>query len=189
MTKPAVFLDRDGTINEEVNYLSRIEQFRFIDGAIEAIRRLNASPFLVIVITNQAGVARGLYPERRVGEIHDYLRMQLNSSGAVLDGIYYCPHHPTAGQGRYKVACKCRKPEPGLLYQAARDLDIDLRASYMIGDKLSDIQAGQAAGCRTILVRTGYGAEIEKRLSDAECRPDYIAANVLEAVDWILAEA
>ncbi|MFQ5632864.1 MAG: D-glycero-beta-D-manno-heptose 1,7-bisphosphate 7-phosphatase [bacterium] len=185
-SKSVVFLDRDGTINEEVNYLSTIEQFKFIDGAVDAIRLLNEAGLLAILITNQAGVARGYYDEDRVAKIHDFMEKQLQRSGARLDGIYYCPHHPTAGLGKYKIDCQCRKPNPGLLEKAAADLHIDLSKSYVIGDKISDLQAGLAVGCRTILVRTGYGKEVEKALPEDGLQPDYIADDVLEAVGWIL---
>lgn len=183
----AVFFDRDGTINEEINYLSSIEQFQFIDGAVEAIKLLNDTGLLAVVITNQAGVARGFYDEARVQEIHEFMEKQLQSSGARLNGIYYCPHHPTAGLGKYKIDCTCRKPKPGLLKQAATNLKIDLEKSFIVGDKLSDLQAGLAVGCKTILVRTGYGAEHEKKLTEKDFRPDHIADDVLEAVRWIVA--
>lgn len=188
MPEAAVFLDRDGTINEEVNYLSRIEDLQLIPGAIEAIRLLNQAQIRAIVISNQAGVARGFFTEDRVKQIHDHLNKILISSDARLDGIYYCPHHPTAGKGKYKIDCDCRKPKPGLLFQAARAFDIDLNMSYLIGDKKTDLDAGRAAGCRTILVRTGYGKQTEQELG-IEDWPDYIADHVLAAVRWILQPA
>jgi D-glycero-D-manno-heptose 1,7-bisphosphate phosphatase len=184
--KPAVFLDRDGTINEEINYLSRIDDFRFLPGAIEAIKTLNDAALLAVVITNQAGVARGYYDEKRITEIHDFMQKQLRRSGARLDGIYYCPHHPTAGIGKYKIDCACRKPKPGMLEKAAADLKIDLSKSFIIGDKLSDLRAGLAVGCKTILVRTGYGQTVEKALPEKGLKLDYIADDVLEAVRWIV---
>jgi D-glycero-D-manno-heptose 1,7-bisphosphate phosphatase len=160
---PAVFLDRDGTINVERDYLHRVEDFAFIPGAPEAIRRLKAAGFLVIVVTNQSGVARGYYPREAVCRLHEYLQGELRKSGAAIDGFYVCPHHPTEGVGDYRLDCNCRKGAPGLLLQAASDHRIDLRRSFMVGDKLADIEAGVAAGCQPILVRTGYGDKEERQ--------------------------
>ncbi len=156
----AVFLDRDGTMIEEVNYLSSPEQVRLIPGTVEAIRRWNHLGVKVVVVTNQAGVARGYFPESRVAEVHSHLSAVLAEGGATIDAYYHCPHHPDHGVGEFRIDCECRKPAPGMLLWAARDLGIDLTRSWMIGDKLSDLWAGAAVGCRTLLVRTGYGAEI-----------------------------
>lgn len=156
----AVFLDRDGTMIEEVNYLSSPEQVRLIPGTVEAIRRWNGLGVKVVVVTNQAGVARGYFPESRVAEVHSHLSAVLAEGGATIDAYYHCPHHPDHGVGEFRIDCDCRKPAPGMLLWAARDLGIDLTRSWMIGDKLSDLWAGAAVGCRTLLVRTGYGAEI-----------------------------
>lgn len=155
----AVFLDRDGTINEEKEYLHRSEEFSFIPGAPAAIRLLNESGFLVIVVTNQSGIGRGYFDEEAVHRLHRYMDGELDRYGAAVDGYYLCPHHPLYGIGDYRRECRCRKPLPGMLLEAARDFDIDLTASYLIGDKLADIEAGLAAGCRPLLVRTGYGKE------------------------------
>lgn len=160
MSRSAVFLDRDGTLIEEVNYLARPDQVKLIPGAAEAVRRLNEMGVLVVVVTNQAGVARGYFPESRVAEVHAHLSALLARHGARIDAYYHCPHHPTAGIGRYRVDCDCRKPKPGLLLTAAHDLGIDLSRSWMIGDKPCDAEAGRAAGCRTVLVRTGHGHEL-----------------------------
>lgn len=160
MLRDAVFLDRDGTLIDEVNYLSSPDQVRLIPGAAAAVRRLNEMGVLVVVVTNQAGVARGYFPESRVAEVHARLSALLAEHGARIDAYYHCPHHPTAGVGRYRVECDCRKPKPGLLRSAAHDLDINLSRSWMIGDKRCDAGAGLAAGCRTLLVRTGHGAEL-----------------------------
>jgi D-glycero-D-manno-heptose 1,7-bisphosphate phosphatase len=161
----AAFLDRDGTINVEKEYLYRIEDFEFIPGAVEAVRLLNEAGFLVVVVTNQSGVARGYYTEEDVENLHRYVASELEKSGARVDAWLYCPHHPN-GRGSYSLPCNCRKPLPGMLKEAARRYDIDLAASVMIGDKQADVSAGQAAGCRTILVRTGYGADDESHVSD-----------------------
>jgi D-glycero-D-manno-heptose 1,7-bisphosphate phosphatase len=163
--KRAVFIDRDGTINEEREYLYRTDDFAFIPGAPQAIRRLNEAGYLVIIVTNQSGVARGYYTEEDVHLLHRHVAAQLEQSGARVDAWYYCPHHPS-GRGSYALPCRCRKPLPGMLLEAAGRFDIDLEASVMIGDKLVDVQAGRAAGCRPILVRTGYGAEEEHSCPD-----------------------
>ncbi|MDZ7361902.1 MAG: D-glycero-beta-D-manno-heptose 1,7-bisphosphate 7-phosphatase [candidate division KSB1 bacterium] len=186
MLNRAVFLDRDGTINEEINYLSRPEQLRLLDGAAEAIRLLNQAGFKVVIVTNQAGVARGYFSEETVQEIHRALENLLGENGAHVDAVYYCPHHPDAGHGVYKTDCQCRKPRPGMLEKAAAELGLDLRQAFVIGDKISDLQAGRAVGCQNILVRTGYGLESEKQFSACDWQPDWIADNLLEAARWIL---
>ena len=153
--KRAVFLDRDGTINEESGYLFRIEDCRFIPGAIEALTQLNRAGFLVVIVTNQSGIARGYYTEEDLKQLHLYMESEIALAGGRVDGWYYCPHHPDYTSD--PTACDCRKPLPGMLQIAADDLGIDLGSSWMIGDKIADIKAGRAAGCHTILVKTGYG--------------------------------
>ncbi len=182
----AVFLDRDGTINTEVNYLNNIDQLKLIDGTPEAIQILNDMNLRVIVITNQAAVARGFLNEDDLTEIHQTLCNMLAEKGAMIDAVYYCPHHPTEGKDRYLQVCDCRKPRPGMLYRAAEDWRVDLTQSYVIGDKLSDLQAGAAAGCRTILVLTGYGREQRDQIPQSGLVPDYIADDLLEAAKWIV---
>lgn len=159
----AVFLDRDGTINVEKEYLYRIEDFEFIAGTAEAIRLLNQAGYLVVVVSNQSGVARGYYTEEDVEALHRYAASELERCGARVDAWLYCPHHPQ-GRGSYALPCSCRKPLPGMLRDAARRFDIELTSSFMIGDKLVDVEAGRAAGCTSYLVRTGYGAELESDL-------------------------
>ena len=174
--KRAVFIDRDGTINEEKEYLYRTDDFAFIPGAPQAIRLLNEAGFLVIVVTNQSGVARGFYTEEDVHLLHRYIASQLEPFGARVDAWFYCPHHP-AGRGSYALPCRCRKPLPGMLLEAAGRFNIDLESSIMIGDKLVDMEAGAAAGCRPILVRTGYGSEEEHRCrSSIEVFDDLLSA-------------
>ncbi len=158
--KRAVFLDRDGTINIEKEYLYQIADFEFIPGAVEAIKILNQAGIIVVVVTNQSGVARGYYTEEDVEILHRHIAHELERSGAHVDAWLFCPHHPS-GRGSYALPCDCRKPLPGMLKDASRSHDIDLQNSTMIGDKRADIEAGLAAGCRTILVRTGYGSEEE----------------------------
>ncbi len=189
MAQRCVFLDRDGTINEEVNYLSRPEQLHLIPGAAAAIKLLNQSGYKVVVVTNQAGVARGYFTEQTVREVHEALEKMLGEQGAAVDAIYYCPHHPAAGAGVYRQDCNCRKPNPGMLERAARELDIDLTASFVIGDKISDLEAGLAVGCRNILVHTGYGLESRNEFSGAAWKPEYVADDLLEAARWILKQS
>jgi D-glycero-D-manno-heptose 1,7-bisphosphate phosphatase len=201
----AVFLDRDGTINEEVGYLDGPEKLKLIPGAAEAIRLINASGMKAVVVTNQSGVARGLFDEVVVGAVHARLQELLLMEGGTLDGIYFCPHHPTNGRGRYLLSCDCRKPAPGLLLKAAAELNLDPACSYMVGDTLKDIEAGERAGARGVLVRTGYGAESAAALKISEepgrkipggtarpggqaiiVRPVHIAQDILAAVRWLL---
>lgn len=165
--KRAVFLDRDGTINVEKDYLFQPKDFEFISGAEEAIALLNHSDFMVIVVSNQSGVARGYYTEEDVYRLHNYVDKLLAEKGAKVNAWLYCPHHPE-GRGSYALPCRCRKPQTGMFMEAARKFDVDLDNSIMIGDKFIDVKAGSRAGCRSILVRTGYGAEeeLEFELSD-----------------------
>jgi len=158
--KRAVFLDRDGTINVEKEYLYQCADFEFIPGVPEAIKILNEAGIMVVVVTNQSGVARGYYTEDDVEILHRHIDCELERSGAHVDAWIFCPHHPT-GRSSYALPCNCRKPLPGMLIEASLRYDIALHSSTMIGDKRADIEAGQAAGCRTILVRTGYGAQEE----------------------------
>ncbi|HEU0071998.1 MAG TPA: D-glycero-beta-D-manno-heptose 1,7-bisphosphate 7-phosphatase [Alphaproteobacteria bacterium] len=157
--RPAVFLDRDGTIVEDVDYLTRPDQLRLIPGAAAAIRGINQMGYAAVIVTNQSAVARGMLSESALAEVHVRLREMLAAAGAHIDGIYHCPHLPDGQIAQYARQCDCRKPAPGMLLQAARDLGIDLPASIMIGDSLRDLEAGKAAGCRqSILVKTGQGS-------------------------------
>ncbi len=172
----AVFLDRDGTINIDYGYVFRTADFQFIPGAPEAIRALNGAGYLVIVVTNQAGIARGLYGESDLHELHRYLDLELAGYGATIDAYYYCPHHPREGREPYLKECACRKPFPGMLLQAAADLFLDLDESFLVGDKRSDMDAGLAAGCRPILVQTGYGSGVDDLPSNVSRVADLMAA-------------
>jgi D-glycero-D-manno-heptose 1,7-bisphosphate phosphatase len=164
----AVFLDRDGTINVEKEYLHKVEDFKFIDGAPGAIRALKRAGYLVIVVTNQSGVARGYYSLDDVANLHEYIQGELAKSGSAIDAFYVCPHHPTEGTGEYRRECDCRKGAPGMLLQAARDHNIDLSRSFMVGDKVADIEAAENAGCKPIMVLTGYGqSEAHKLVSES----------------------
>lgn len=174
-------MDRDGTINVEKDYLYRAEDFEFIPRVPEALRLLNEAGLLVVVVTNQSGVARGYYTEEDVDILHRHIAAELAKSGAWVDAWYYCPHHPS-GRGSYSLPCSCRKPLPGMLMEAARHHNIDLAASVMIGDKLVDMEAGIAAGCRTILVRTGYGTDEEVRIRPGSVVCDDLLAAVLTLI-------
>jgi D-glycero-D-manno-heptose 1,7-bisphosphate phosphatase len=156
MPRPAVFLDRDGTLIEDAHFLARPEQVWLLPGAVAAVARLNRRGTPVVVVTNQSGVARGLFPEAAVHAVHAHLSRLLAEHGARIDAFYHCPHHPKAAVAAYRLACACRKPRPGMLVAAARDLGLDLARSWMIGDKPDDAGAGAAAGCRAVLVRTGH---------------------------------
>jgi len=186
----AVFLDRDGVINEEVGYLDTLDKLKIIPAAYQAIKLINKSGMKTVVITNQAGVARGLFTEEFVKKTNHHLKSILSKQQAYIDNFYYCPHHPTEGVEPYRKICDCRKPAPGMLVQAARDLNIDLTKSYLIGDRYNDIEAAKKVGVTGILVKTGYGSEL---LQDdgpdkvkPENKPDFIAADILDAVIWIL---
>ncbi len=178
----AVFLDRDGTINEEVGYLDRMDKLRLIAGAAEAVGLINRAGMKAVVITNQAGVARGFFEEDFVREVHSRIQEELGRSGARIDRYYYCPHHPTEGRSPYLKVCDCRKPGAGLFLAASRELDIELGNSYMIGDTAKDIEAARSVGVKGILVKTGYGMD---HLAQP-IAPAYIADDILEAVRWIM---
>ncbi len=185
MSRPAVFLDRDGTIVREADYLRSPERLRLLPRAAEAIRRLNDSGFAVVVATNQSGIARGLLTEDDLAQVHKVLAERLAKRGARLDAIYFCPHHPTAGAGRYRRECSCRKPAPGMLLRAAQELDLDLSRCIAVGDSQRDLIAGREVGCRTVLVRTGYGRDAEAEAS-APLPCDHVADDLAAAVQWIL---
>ncbi|MDN2663288.1 D-glycero-beta-D-manno-heptose 1,7-bisphosphate 7-phosphatase [Psychromonas sp. 14N.309.X.WAT.B.A12] len=155
-SKPAVFLDRDGVINKDNGYVSEIDDFEFLEGAIEACIALKKKGYLLVVVTNQSGIARGYFSEEQFHTLTEWMDWSMADRGVDLDGIYYCPHHSEAGIGEFKIDCECRKPKPGMLSNAIDDLSIDVENSILVGDKVSDIQAGIAAGVKTnYLVRTG----------------------------------
>ncbi len=187
MTRRAVFMDRDGTISEEVGYVNHLSRYRLLPNALEAIRLLNRAGFLAIVTTNQSGVARGYFSEALVDQVHDRLRGLLGEAGARLDAIYYCPHHPNEGEPPFRADCDCRKPRPGMIRRAARDHDVDLSRSYAIGDTRADIEAGAAAGVPGILVLTGYGRGLVEHQGDRmRVAPLAVREDLLDAVRFIL---
>ena len=177
----AVFLDRDGTINEEVDNLHDMAKLRILPGVAEGIRRLRAMGFLIIVVTNQPVVARGWITEREVEEVHEELLKRLQNENAKIDKIYYCPHHPNGNLKEYRKVCTCRKPELELVQMAVKEFSIDLKRSYFIGDRTTDAQTAKNAGIRSILLRTGAAGK-DGRFN---VKPDFVANNFLEAVDVI----
>jgi len=178
--RPAVFLDRDGTISEEVGYLNHVSRFRILPHVADAICRLNEAGLLVIVVTNQSGVGRGYFPESLVHTVHELMTQQLEAAGAHLDAVYYCPHTSVEG-------CDCRKPRPGMLDRAALEHSIDLHRSFVVGDRHGDIELARRAGACSILVRTGYGeGEYLWNAPKWRLQPDFVAADLADAVHWIL---
>jgi D-glycero-D-manno-heptose 1,7-bisphosphate phosphatase len=164
--RKAVFLDRDGTINVEVQYLNKVEEFHFIPGVPYALKRLKDAGLLLVVVTNQSGIGRGIYDEAALQRVHDHMHEELASFGVEIDACYFCPHHPEHASGDYLKECSCRKPLPGMLQEAADALGIDLAASYMVGDKLIDVEVGINAGCTPLMVLTGYGSSHVERLPE-----------------------
>ena len=183
--RPAVFLDRDGTIIEDVGYLNEIERMVLFPWSIDAIRALNRARFVVVVVTNQSGVARKYFADAFVAETHRALDERLAAGGARIDAYYYCPHHPDGTLAEYSGPCDCRKPAPGLVERAARDLGLDVTRSFVVGDTRRDVGLARAVGARAILVRTGGGAIEETRLSPA-LNADVVVDNLAAAASWIL---
>ena len=187
--KPAVFLDRDGTINEQMGYINHIDRFQLLPDAAAAIKKLNEQEIPVVVVTNQSGLARGYFPESLLTAVHEKMAEQLAGAGAHVDGIYICPHHPEAREEKFRLNCDCRKPKTGLFRQAAQELALDLAKSYVVGDRWSDLKAAHGCGSRGILVLTGYGRGDYQYIGPTqEIQPDFVAENLLAAVDWILAD-
>lgn len=185
----AVFMDRDGTISEEVGYINHPSRFQVFPYSAAAVKLLNENGWLAIVVTNQAGVARGYFPETMIGTVHELLRTALESEGARLDAIYYCPHHPAVGETQYRLDCDCRKPQPGLIHKAAKEFDIDLTQSWMVGDRYSDIELAGNAGVRAAIVLSGYGrGEWEHQRQNWSRHPDLVATDLMEAVRLIVNE-
>lgn len=179
-----IFLDRDGVITADPpHYAHRIDQLSLIPGSAEAIRLLNENGFTVIVITNQSGVAKGMYKEEDICIFNTEMQNRLIKMGAHIDAIYYCPHHPEGITPEYRKDCDCRKPKPGMLLKACEDMKLHLKGSYLVGDKWSDINAGRSAGCTTILVMTGHGMD---EYTNIKGRAHYYADDLLSAVKNII---
>jgi D-glycero-D-manno-heptose 1,7-bisphosphate phosphatase len=188
--RPAVFMDRDGCLTEEVGYVNHPTRIRLLPRTAQAIRRLNQAGVPAVMVTNQTGIARGYFSEETLHATNARMRDDLATAGARLDGAYVCMHHPTEGLPPYRADCDCRKPRPGLLHQAAADLGLDLAASVMIGDKLSDVVAGHTVGAAGVLVLTGYGrGEWEYHAHRDAVKPDHVAEDLLDAVEWALARS
>ena len=186
--RAAVFIDRDGCLTEEVGYVNHVSRLRLLPRAADAVRRLNAAGVPAVMVTNQAGIARGYFTESVLHAVNAELVRQLAVGGARLDGLYVCTHHPDEGAESYRMNCDCRKPRPGLLRRAAHDLRLDLAGSIMVGDKISDVAVGQSVGAAGVLVLTGYGrGEWEHQRAQWTTKPDHVAEDLLDAVDWALA--
>jgi D-glycero-D-manno-heptose 1,7-bisphosphate phosphatase len=182
----AVFLDRDGTINEEMGYINHVSRFKVFNFVPEAIHILNACGYKVIVVTNQSGVAKGYFKEELIKSVHAILYGELESKSARIDKIYYCPHHPEEGSPEYKIDCECRKPKPGMINAAKQEFDLDLGESFMIGDRYKDIIFGKNLGIKTIMVLTGYGlGEYTYQRESWPEKPDHICNNLLDAANFI----
>lgn len=187
--RPAVFVDRDGTLIHDVGYLSRIEDVRWYPWSIDALLLLNRAGFLVCITTNQGGIGLGFYGPELVERVHADMSAAVESAGGRIDGLFFCPHHPLAVVETYRVECDCRKPRPGMIRQAAEQFDIDLARSFVIGDKLADIGLAANAGVRGILVKTGYGPAEVVRHHGTIPGAAFVAETVFEAAAWILAQA
>lgn len=184
--RPAVFLDRDGTLIEDVNYLKNIEDIKIFDATYPALQKLNEKNILTVVVTNQSGVARGYFDEDNVKLINAEMGRILETKGVHLDAYYYCPHHKKGSIEEYVIDCDCRKPGKGMIDKAINDLkNIDIRQSYVIGDKTADVDLAKNAGCKGILVKTGYGRSLVEEKGDA-IGADYVAEDINDAVDWII---
>jgi D-glycero-D-manno-heptose 1,7-bisphosphate phosphatase len=183
----AIFIDRDGTLNEEVGYIRELGQFRLYAHATEAVRLIKQAGWLAIIITNQSGIARGLFTEDFLSQVHQQMIAELECAGASVNAIYYCPHHPDLGEPPFRLDCDCRKPKPGLLERAATEFGLTLSDCVVIGDRFRDVETAQAVGGRGVLVLTGYGRE--ELETPSTIRPDHIAVNLLEAVRWIINES
>ena len=187
MKKPAVFMDRDGTVNEQMGYINHLDRFVLLPGTGEAIRLLNDAGYLAIIVSNQSGVARGYFPIDLVHRVHGKMTSLIKKEGAVLDGIYFCPHYPNGKVSPYGAICDCRKPRSGLIRKACEAFDIDMENSYVIGDRCTDIEMAHRADLKGILVKTGYGmGDLEYVFPGFPFQPVHVAEDLLGAVRWIL---
>ena len=186
--KKAVFLDRDGTINKDVGYPDSFSLVEVFPYSFEAVRKLNEAGLLAVIVTNQSGVGRGLIVEKTLHDIHQKIKDVFAKHNAHFDGIYYCPHYLSSSDPQYRIDCQCRKPNSGMALQAAEELNIDMKNSYMVGDKVEDILFGMNIQAQSILVLTGFGQQSLPKLKVIGKNPAYIAKNLLDAVNWILQE-
>jgi len=185
----AFFLDRDGTVAEEVGYVNHLSRFQLYSWSAEAIRRINDAGLAAVVATNQAGVARGYFPEELIRQVNAKMVEQLAAAGARLDGVYYCAHHPEVGAPPYRQRCRCRKPLPGMIEQAVEDMNLELAGSVVVGDRYLEVEMAHRLGLRGALVLTGYGrGEFEYMRHEWPRQPDWVAENVLDAIEKILPE-
>ena len=179
MSNRTVFVDRDGTINENTGYIKNPEDLVLYPKVSEGIRLLNKNGYKVIVITNQSGISRGYFSEETLEKIHNKMKEELSKKDAFIDAIYFCPHHPDEN-------CKCRKPQPGLLKTAIKEFDVDVSKSFIIGDRMLDIEAGNKVGCKTILVPEKKEI-VKNEMEKSNITPDYIANDFVKGVEWIIA--
>jgi D-glycero-D-manno-heptose 1,7-bisphosphate phosphatase len=187
--KPAVFIDRDGTINEQRGYINHISRFILLPGVGQAIYLLNKNDYHVVVTSNQSGVAQGYFPVELVHETHELMERELAKDNAYLDGVYFCPHHPNGIVSGYNKQCTCRKPGTGLIEKAKFDLEIDMERSFVIGDRWVDIEFAYKAGLPGILVLSGYGrGDLEYVIPRKKTKPVFVAEGLLRAVTWLLAQ-
>ncbi len=187
MASKAVFLDRDGTVNTEEDFLSDPDKLQLVKGAVEGLKILRDTGFTLVVVSNQSGVARGLFSEDDVARVNERLARLLSEEGVDVERFYHCPHHPEGTVPEYSVQCECRKPSPGMLLRAADELGIDPAASYMVGDRARDLEAGRRAGARTVLVRTGYGPSALEEVLEMKLA-DFVADDLVQAACWIVAQ-
>ncbi|MCI0660622.1 MAG: HAD family hydrolase [Acidobacteria bacterium] len=186
----AILIDRDGTINEDVGFITQLSQLRLYNFAGESIKLINEAGRHAIVITNQSGIARGLFNEDFLLRLHGRIESLLSRDGARIDAFYFCPHHPEFGEPPYRQDCDCRKPKAGMIRQAARDFNLELKECYVIGDRYRDVEMAHTAGAHSLMVMTGYGrAEYMSEHDSWPQQPEHVAENLLEAVKWILRES
>ncbi|MBW2143595.1 MAG: HAD family hydrolase [Deltaproteobacteria bacterium] len=187
MKRPAVFIDRDVTVNEQMGYINHISRFVLLPGAEEAIKLLSSHQYLVVVVSNQSGVARGYFPIELVDEVHAHMRVLLEKEGAFVDGIFFCPHYPRGVVPEYSIECDCRKPKTGLIEKACEVFDVDMANSYVVGDRYSDIELALRLNLEGILVTTGYGlGDVDYVFPRLSFKPAHIAKDLLHAARWII---
>jgi D-glycero-D-manno-heptose 1,7-bisphosphate phosphatase len=187
--RPVVFLDRDGTLNEEVGYITDIKKLVLIKGAAQAVKRLNEAKIAAVLVTNQSGAARGLYSEEHILKLHERLELLLSEHGATLDAVYYCPHLKEGTVAPFNRECDCRKPKPGMVERAYADIkDLDASRAYVVGDKSTDVELASQCRAKSVLVTTGYGDQVLSGTYQWKVTPHHVAANIQEAVDWIMSD-